>query len=88
MTTRQWAEYQRMAEMLEKEKQRINANQPQIGQDVKTDNHKYGTTILDVDYESRQFKIKHSDYWDAQNIWVKFDDFGYDEDCYCWKKLK
>lgn len=46
---------------------------PKVGDDVRGFNHKYGTTIKEVDEGKRLFKIKQSDYWDSGDIWLSFD---------------
>jgi hypothetical protein len=61
---------------------------PQVGDDVRGFNHKYGTSIKDVNFEKREFKIKHSDYWDSSDIWVSFDSVVVDSDGYTWRKIK
>lgn len=58
----------------------VQENHPKVGDDVRGFNHKYGTTIKDVDTNGRRFKIKQSDYWDSADIWVSFDDVTQDED--------
>lgn len=57
-----------------------NVLTPKKGDDVRGYNHKYGTTIKEIDEEGRRFKIKQSDYWDSQDVWISFDDVVVDED--------
>lgn len=81
---RQLAIFRRALELKQQATQKTitqtEENNPQIGDDVRGFNHKYGTTIKDVDTEGRRFKIKQSDYWDSGDIWVSFDDVTQDMD--------
>ena len=62
---------------------------PQVGDDVRGFNHKYGTSIKEVDLESRMFKIKESDYWNSSDVWISFDNVVSDEyDDTTWRKIK
>ena len=61
---------------------------PEIGDDVRGFNHKYGTTIKDVDADGKRFKIKYSDDWDSPDIWVSFDNVVVDdEDDRTWHRV-
>lgn len=81
---RQLAIFRRALELKQQAAQKTitqtEENNPQIGDDVRGFNHKYGTTVKDVDTEGRRFKIKQSDYWDSGDIWVSFDDVTQDTD--------